>query len=155
MTELNFNINELSLDDIGEIDNAYIDVISETCFFLPVRLIVNNKDLFQRKHSVREEVNNWIDLPAFSLLIDWQSRVDSLLKTGKEKIFLADAGQMIIIYEGGLVKIRTNFNDIEVEEDYGDFCDAIKLAIRNLTKELKGKIPEVFQNQEINRRLKC
>jgi hypothetical protein len=154
MTELEFNITQLSLDDIGEIEKAYlIDVVSETCFFLPVRLTVNKKDLFQTKHFVTGKISNWIDLPAFNLIINWRARIDSLLKTGKEKIFLADAGEMIITYEGGLVRIMTNFNDIAVEENYEDFYDAVGLGIRNLTEELKRQIPMVFQNQEINQKL--
>ncbi len=155
MTELKFDITQLSLEDIEGIDRAHlIDVISETCFFLPVRLVVSNEDLFKRKHSVTGEINNWIDLPAFSLIFDWINRIDSLLKTGQEKIFLSDAGQMIITHKGGLVKIRTNFNNIEVEENYRDFYDAVKLSIGNLTEELKSKIPRLFQNQEINQGVK-
>jgi hypothetical protein len=154
MTKMEFKFDDLVLDDITSIsDDLLLEVITETCFLIPVRLIVNGNNVFAFTTPVNQKMD-WINLPAFGLLIDWPSKIESLPKTHKEKIFLADMGEMTFSYENDIVKVRTNINRLEPEEDYVALHTVIESSIKDLKEKLLHKIPEVLKNSVIRQELK-
>jgi hypothetical protein len=150
MTELHFDTDQLSFTDIEGIkDNDLRDVISETCFFLPVRLIVGDKDVFRVENVNTKEIRNWIELPAFSLFLDWKESLSKLSSEGTEHIFLADAGQMMIKSNGEKVTIATNFNDVVASTNYDEFYSSVIKSINHLLGHLRNKFPDVFERKEL------
>ncbi len=150
MTKLIYKIDKLHSTDVETIDKDYfLEIISETCFFLPVRLCVDDKDIFQMCKINSEEVRNWIFLPAFSIILNWKKNLENLLLTGKERIFLADAGQMIILKSHDQLTISTNFNDVSVITSYNSFVSGINESISNLSGEIKNKFPDIFDQEEL------
>ncbi len=150
MTKLIYKIDKLHSTDVETIDIDYfLEIISETCFFLPVRLCVDGKDIFQMCKINSEEVRNWIILPAFSIILNWKKSLENLLLTGKERIFLADAGQMILLKSHDQLTISTNFNDVSVITSYNSFVSGIYESISNLSGEIKSKFPDIFDQEEL------
>lgn len=149
MTELKFDMGRLSSTDIEVADDDFLAIITETCFFLPVRLIVDNKDVFQIENVNTNEISNWIELPAFSLLLDWKESLSKLSNAKATDIFLADAGQMKVSNNAGKVTVTTNFNDVISSADYSEFYSALIKGIECLRDELKYKFPELFKRKEL------
>ena len=154
MTELRFDMNQLTSTDIDDVEVEYlISVISETCFVIPVRLIINGTDVFQYENLLSEETLTSIELPAFGLIFDWREKIDSLLKTGHEKIHLSEAGQLNLDYDSGFVSLSTNFNKIQVKVNFDHFSSGISSGIKNLVDALSNSFPKVFDRDEIKSKL--
>ncbi len=150
MIELQFDINQLSSTDIVGVESSMLlDVISETCFFLPVRLIVNSEDIFSTKNINTGESKDWIELPAFDLLLNWKSILTQLPNKGRERILLADAGQMVIERDNQEIKITTNLNKEVVFAHYDEFYSSISKSIDRLFNDLRDKFPDLFSLEEL------
>ena len=150
MIDLQFDISQLSSTDIEGVESSMLlDVISETCFFLPVRLMVNGEDIFQGKNIKTKEVRTRIELPAFGLLLNWKGTLKRLPNKGRERIFLADAGQMMLERDNKEVKITTSFNNVIVSTNYDEFYSSVAKSIDRLFKDLRDKFPDVFVLEEL------
>jgi hypothetical protein len=128
-----------------------ISVLAETFFILPVSLTVNGKDVFGYRELQTGSYHRKAFLPVLSIVVYWPDALDRLSKEGQAKIFLADAGDMIITLKNGRVKIRTSANpQIEHEEDYSEFDSSLRASTADLVKELKERIPKLFENHDIH-----
>jgi hypothetical protein len=137
---------EKDLEDFSS--EVPLSVISETFFLLPTQFNVNGKEIFEFKNKVSNETFLTLNLPVFSLLFDWMEKLEKLPFEKRVKILLAEAGQLNIVYEDGMVTITTNFNNVVAVENY-EVLLMRSSDLTNLLNSLKKEIPTVFLHKEI------
>jgi hypothetical protein len=127
-----------------------LGLLTETFFFLPVSLTVNGKDVFGYREMQSGSYHREIFLPILSIVVYWPDALDQLSKEGQAKILLADSGDMTITLKNGRVKIRTRANPhIEHDADHSEFDSSLRASISDLVKELKERIPRLFENHDM------
>ena len=109
----------------------------------------DSEDVFRIEHIKTKEVRDWIELPAFDLLLNWREILERLPNTGRERILLVDAGQMMVERDNKEVKITTNLNNIVVSTNYDEFYSSVAKSIDRLFNDLRDKFPDIFDLEEL------
>ena len=148
MTQLRFDINKLWATEIEGIphDDVYA-VITETCFLLPVRLIVNNEDIF----CIPNKEQDWIELPALDIVLHWNGIIENLRASKTGRILLAGAGQMVMRMEDENVHIGTNFNTVSASTSYAEFQSSIDRDAQQLLSFLTSRFPDILNKEQLQK----
>ena len=148
MTQLLFDINKLSATEIEGIphDDVYA-VITETCFLLPVRLIVNNEDILR----IPNKEHDWIELPALDIVLHWNGIIENLRASQTGRILLAGAGQMVMRMEDENVHIETNFNTVSASTSYAEFQSSIERDAQQLLSFLTSRFPDILNKEQLQK----
>ena len=83
------------------------------------------------------------------MLLNWKSKLTQLPNKGRERILLADAGQMVIERDNQEIKIASDCNKVVVFVHYDKFYSSISKSIDRLFNDLRDKIPDVFNLEEL------
>jgi hypothetical protein len=96
MTVLNVELIGSTLaSDMADVEpGTEIGVLTETFFFLPVSLTVNEQDVLGYRDMQTGSYYREITLPVLSIVVYWPNALDELSKEGQAKILLADYGHM-------------------------------------------------------------
>lgn len=146
MTTLQFKYQDLEIDDLSDInDNDLPGVLSETAFFIPTRLLLNEVNVFEFLNNKGLKVE-WVQIPAFSILLDWKAALSDL--PSKKKIFLLPpSGEVEIVFENGRIRLRTNFSRNNAEDSYEEFNKGVQLGIVGLREVLDRRIPDSLKER--------
>lgn len=166
MTTVDFRLDEASLvEDIQHAPaGANPAALEETYFVMPVRLCVNEVELFEQldrekrnvfiarpeqsaqRIQLPNEESRWLPLPLLGFATHALQALNQMKPGGEQKVYLAGGGDLMLARQGEQLSVESSINGKSSSTQFAEALNAFRAFSEKVRQLLVSRVPAIQQH---------